>query len=94
MRERVKDLDLFLYFSKYGKVVDVKQTEDKFGDKTGQGYVKFYDKKSVDKVFDMGRTHRVLECQFQISRRKISLSGNMIYNGSLTLFIIDMPFRF
>ena len=58
--------------------MDVKQTEDKYGDKTGQGFVKFNDKKSVDKVFDMGRSHHVLECKFQISRRKVSLSLKLL----------------
>ena len=54
----------------------VVQSKDRHGDKTGEGYVKFDDKKSVDKVFDMGRSHHVSECKLQISRRKISNVAN------------------
>ena len=40
--------------------------------------MKFYDKKSVDKVFDMGRSHHVSDCKLQISRRKIGTFTNSV----------------
>ena len=60
------------YFSRFGKVLKIKQVKDRRGDKTGKGYLKFFDKKSVEKVFDKGRSHHVLDFKLQISRRNIS----------------------